>query len=681
MLRPFIARAAAVAIAASVTMAAAAPATAAPPTAAAFGRLPAVSSMVLSPDGTHIAGVVSTSGEDSYVAVWRTDAPGEPPKLTPSGRGQQVMWVDFLKNDRLEVTVRQLFDTTLTGGRYRSHLLRPLITSLDGSKVLPLLPPARGSEMTEYLDAIDPPGVVDHLPQDPQHVLIQDSGPSGRDIYKVNVYTGRAAKETLAAGGKFGGEQVDLAGEIRARQELNYDNGKVYIAQWIKNPANGRWEEHFRWYAKDREPMSIVGFAQDPNIAFLVTNKGRDKAAIYEYSIKDRKILEPLFEHKLFDAVSLVRSQGVKDRGRILGFVYAAETNKIYWVDEKLAAADKAAREALGVTTEVVNWTDPATGEQARIAVPKGFDTQIIGVSDDLSVVLVEKSGPKQPPEYYLLKGGKLSLLGKSRPNLDTDALGDGRLVQYKARDGLIIPAFLTTPPKSVYGDGPYPAILVPHGGPWARDNLDWDPSGWTQYFAARGYAVLQPQFRGSEGWGQKLWRAGDAEWGQKMQDDLDDGAKWLISQRIAAPDRIAMHGYSYGGYAAYAAAVRPNGLYQCSIAGAGVARIGDFERLTYEERFVREFQNPTIKGLDPMAKVSDISIPLFIYHGDRDQTVPLKQSIEIAGKLKGAGKPYKYVEIPDMGHGFVTWGAKDAEFVLETDEGWLKNDCGPGGL
>jgi dipeptidyl aminopeptidase/acylaminoacyl peptidase len=259
--------------------------------------------------------------------------------------------------------------------------------------------------------------------------------------------------------------------------------------------------------------------------------------------------------------------------------------------------------------------------------------------------------------------------------------LGDTQIVEYPARDGLMIPAYLTTPPKSAYGAGPYPTILVPHGGPWARDFAGWDPSGWTQYFAARGYAVLQPQFRGSEGWGQKLWRAGDAEWGQKMQDDLDDGAKWLIAQKIAAPDRIAVHGYSYGGYAAYAAAVRPNGLYQCSIAGAGVAELGNFQRETYDERFIREFQNPTIKGLNPMSKVSDISIPLFIYHGDRDHTVQLKESIEMVGKLKGAGKTYQYVEIPDMGHQFVTWGPHDGAKVLTTVEGWLKNDCGPGGL
>ena len=678
----FVLRAAAAVLAAvAVTSVAAPPAAAAPPSAEAFSRLPAVDSMSLSPDGKHIAGIVSTNGEDSYVAVWNTDAPSQPPKLTPAGKGQRVMGVGFIKNDRLFVRVRQLLDTSIGGGRTRTHLFRSLMMGLDGSNVLPLLPPTRGqSPEAELYEALDPPGVLNALPLDPKYILVQDSGPSGRDIYRVDVYTGRAERQALASG-KFGAEQVDLKGEVRARQELNYENGKVYIAQWIKNPENGRWEEHFRWYAKDRLPKEIVGFTPDPNVAYLATTNGRDKTGVYEYSIKDRKILGPVFEHKLFEAGGVIESNGPADYGALLGASYGAETSKIFWFDEKMAAADKAVHEALGVKTTVVDWTDPGTGAAARIAVADGFDAHITDWSQDRRTMLVEKSGPKLPPEYYLLKDGKLTLLGKSRANLDTSTLGDTRMVQYTARDGLVIPAFLTTPPKSVYGAGPYPSIILPHGGPWSRDALGWDPSGWTQYFAARGYAVIQPQFRGSDGWGQKLWRAGDAEWGQKMQDDLDDAAKWLVAQHIADPGRIAVHGYSSGGYAAYAAAVRPNGLYQCSISGAGVAAIGTFARETYDERFLREFQSPTIKGLDPMSKAGDISIPLFVYHGDRDQTVPLKQSIEMTGKLKATGRTYKYVEIPDMGHQFVTWGSNDGAKVLTTVEGWLKNDCGPGGL
>jgi dipeptidyl aminopeptidase/acylaminoacyl peptidase len=680
MLTTVISRAAAVVLAACASFALiAAPAAAAPPSAEAFANRPTVNGLELSPDGKHIAGVVSPDGKQTFVAVWRTDAPSEPPKLTPAGRGQEIWLVDFVKNDRLIVYVQQLLDTSLGGGRTRTHIGRQLLMGLDGSNVLPLLPPTRGqSEVAEYLDALDTPSVIDLLPHEPRHILVQDSGPSGRDIYKVDVYTGQAARQALGSG-KFFNEQVDLKGEIRARQELNYEGGNAYIAQWIRNPETNRWEEHFRWFAKDREPMGILGFTQDPNVAFLLTNRGRDKSAVYEYSVKDRRILEPVFEHKLFNATGLYRSQAPADRGRILGLAYEAETGKVFWTDEKLAAADRAIRQALNVKTVPVSLTDPGTGQSATFSVGDGFDTRIVDFSEDLSKVLAVKEGPKQPPEYYLLAAGKLTLLGKSNASIDVNTLGDTRLVQYTARDGLVIPAFLTTPPA--FWRGPHPAIVLPHGGPWSRDNLSWDVTGWTQYFASRGYVVLQPQFRGSDGWGQKLWRAGDAEWGQKMQDDLDDGAKWLIEQRIAAPDRIAVHGYSYGGYAAYAAAVRPNGLYQCAIAGAGVAEPGNFSRDTYEDRILREYQSPTIKGLSAMKRVSDINIPLFIYHGDRDQIVPLKETIDMISKLRGAGRNYKYLELPDMGHTINTWTPENGRVVLTTVENWLKNDCGPGGL
>jgi len=672
-------RAAALVLASCAALSVAAPAAAAPPSAWAFAKRPTVSQMAISPDGKHIAGIVSPDGKNTFVAVWRTEAPNAAPKLTPAGKGQEVWGLEFIKNDRLLVYVQQLLDTSFGGGRTRTHIGRPLIMSLDGSSVLPLLPPTRGSAEAEYLDAIDAPSPIDALPHEPRHILVQDSGPSGRDIYKVDVYTGQAARQALGSG-KFFDEQVDLKGEVRARQELGYQDGNAYIAQWIKNPVTNRWEEHFRWFAKDREGMSIIGFTPDPNIAYLSNNRGRDKAAVYEYSIKDRKLLEPVFEHKLFEASGVLRSSAAADRGRLLGFAYNAEATKRFWVDEKLAAADRTIRQSLGVKTTQIDWTDPGTGQTARITVPDGFDTQIVGFSDDLSKLLVEKSGPKLPPEYYLLDNGKLTLLGKSNADIDVNALGDTKVVQYRARDGLVIPAFLTMPPASM-GKGPFPAIIVPHGGPWSRDEYSWDVTGWTQYFAARGYAVLQPQFRGSDGWGQKLWRAGDAEWGQKMQDDLDDGAKWMIDQRIAAPDRIAMHGYSYGGYAAYAAAVRPNGLYQCAIAGAGVAEPGNFNRDTYEDRLLREYQSPTIKGLSAMKEVDKINIPLFIYHGDRDQIVPLKETIAMTGKLRGAGRNFKYLELADMGHTINTWSPDNAKTVLETIEGWLKNDCGPGGL
>jgi len=208
-----------------------------------------------------------------------------------------------------------------------------------------------------------------------------------------------------------------------------------------------------------------------------------------------------------------------------------------------------------------------------------------------------------------------------------------------------------------------------------------WDISGWIQYFASRGYAVLQPQFRGSEGWGQKLWRAGDREWGQKMADDNDDGVKWLIDQKLADPKRVAIFGYSYGGYAALAASIRPNGLYQCAISGAGAGDLAAIANATADNRFQREFQHPTIKGLDALAHAKEAQIPVLLYHGDRDQTVDIEQSRKFAAALKAAGKPGKLVEIKDMGDQIIFWTPAMAQQQLDVVDDFLKTGCKRGGL
>ena len=653
------------------------PAVAAPPPAIAFAAEPAITDVHIAPDGAHIAAVTSPDGQTPYISIWKTDDPKAKPTVLGAAH-MRIKYVRFIKKDRLAVFARQLFDV----GHYHGDLYKLYITDLEGKNWRTALPEVDlGSENERYDQALSNPRIVSSLPRDPTHILVEDQRQSGAgDIYKVDVYSGEA--ERIQHGSeKFGSPTADLNGEIRAREEVNYDNGKVYIAEWIRNPATNAWEEHFRSYAKDRAITSVVGFTPDPNIVYVSVSKDRDKAGIYEYDIKARKFGDVAFETKVFDAEGVTLSHGAADFGRPLGFTYRAETLKTYWVDGRLGAIASGVAQALGAKTTPVDWLDTGDGAGARINVADGFSVRITEYSDDLKYVLIEKSGPAQPPEYYLLTDGKtLSLLGRSRPQINPADLGTARLVQYKARDGLVIPAFLHTPPAS-FGAGPHPAIVIPHGGPWARDDYEWDISGWTKYFTARGYVVIQPEFRGSLGWGQKLWRAGDAQWGLAMQDDNDDAAKWLIAQGLAAPNRIALFGYSYGGYAAFAAAVRPNGLYQCAISGAGVAVIKNFEGETYDDRFLREYQSPSIAGLDVLAHARDVSIPIFIYNGDRDQIVPPSDPKAFASALQAAGKPHKYLEIRDMGHTYDTMTPSMLETQLVEVEKFLNGECKPGGL
>lgn len=642
------------------------------PSAWELTKAPAIDSLSLSPDGKHLAAVTSPDGINRYVSVWETANPSKPPKVLGAAK-TDILGVDFIKNDRLGVYVQQLF----TIGSTRTHLGKILITDLEGKRWAPALPEKKSNSATDdFRNSVGSASILDRLVDDPKHIMVVDR--TQGDIYKVDVYAG-AAERVSRGSSRFEGTQVDRTGQLRSRLEFTTENGKAYLAVWLRDPVTGTWEEHFRSFAKDRNLVAIAGFTKDPNIIYIAKRpEGGDKVQIFEYDIAARKVLEPVFSHKLFDASGMLFTPA----GDLVGFSYSAEKSRAFWTDGQLASIAKSLEVSLKLSEQTMPWTDIATGVQAKLKYATDASVDIIDWSDDRKYVVVKREGPSLPPEYYLLTDGtRLALLGRSRPNLDLKAFGPSRLVQYTARDGLVIPAFLHLPPEAVYGKGPYPAIVLPHGGPWARDDYGWDSSGWTTYFTTRGYVVIQPQFRGSDGWGHKLNHTGDAQWGQAMQDDKDDAATWLVSQGYADKNRMALFGYSYGGYAGFVASIRPNGLYQCSVAGAGLSEIKKFQGLTSEGRFQRDYQRPSVAGLDPLSNVGKVSVPIFVYHGDRDQVVDIDQSRKFVAALKAAGKPHKYLEIPDMGHTFNTWGPKDGETQLLEIEKFFKTECKPGGL
>lgn len=642
------------------------------PSAWDLTRAPAISSLTLAPDGKHLAAVTSPDGISRYVSVWETANPSKPPTILGAAK-TDIKGVSFIKNDRLGVSVQQLY----TIGSTRTHIGKLLITDLEGKHWNSALPERKTNSATDdFNNSLGSASILSRLFDDPKHIMVLDR--TEGDVYKVDVYAG-AAERVSRGSSQFGGIQVDRTGQLRARSEVNFENGNVYLAVWLRSPVTGAWEEHFRSFAKNRNLVDVVGFTKDPNIIYISKRPdGGDKTQVFEYDIAARKVLEPVFAHKLFDAKGPIFTTA----GDLVGFEYAAEKGRTYWTDDRLASIAKSLEVSLKQSDQTVAWTDTASGALGKLKYAPDASVDIIDWSDDLKYIVVQREGPRLPPEYYLLTdGSKLSLLGRSRPNLDLKAIGPSRLVQYTARDGLVIPAFLHLPPEALYGKGPYRAIVLPHGGPSARDDYSWDFSSWTTYFTSRGYVVIQPQFRGSVGWGEKLARAGDAQWGKTMQDDNDDAAKWLVAQGYADKSRMALFGYSYGGYTGYLAAIRPNGLYQCSVSGAGVAQIKRFQGETYDNRFLREFQRPTIDGVDPLSNVDKVSIPIFVYHGDRDQTVKIEESRKFVAALKAAGKPFKYLEIPDMGHQFNKWGPTDGETQLLQIEEFFKTDCRPGGL
>jgi dipeptidyl aminopeptidase/acylaminoacyl peptidase len=635
---------------------------------------PKMSSFSISPDGR-------------VILVWKTDALDKPPVAIGSSV-MKIQAVQFIKNDRLAVTMWQPYESRLDTV-LKQFLTKLFITDLEGKSWNEPMPQARATSRTEEkIQALLSPEVLDLLPNEPDHILVVNSDIRGAagDVFKVNLRTNRAER-VHRSDEKIGGYVTDVDGTVRARTRYDVDGTGAFIAAEIREPASDKWVEHFRSYVKDRDVVEVVGFAKDPNTAFVASNVGLDKTVIYEYDVPTRKQKEILFKHRFFDAGGMIinryKNSGDLAFGEIMGITYngprGAPTD-VVWTSPRMQALDKGIRDALRLKTQPLKVTDPATGESAEMEYDLEATYAISSRTPDLSAVTFTVSGASRPPEYYLLRNGKLTLLSKAFPELDPAALGKTRLAYYKARDGLDVPAFVTTPNPELCGAGPWPAVVHPHGGPWSRDSMGFDGSMWVPLMASRCMAVLRPQFRGSQGWGRKLWKAGDAEWGQKMQDDKDDGAKWLVEQKIAQPGRIAMFGFSYGGYSAMAAAVRPEGNYKCAIAGAGVSDIKRIWARFYLNPFFREAQAPTVEGLNPVDRADKIQIPIMVYHGDRDQVVPLEQSDWFVSKAKGSKSPVVYREIADYAHG-PAWTRKIMGDQLSYIEDYLLRDCGAKGL
>jgi len=269
------------------------------------------------------------------------------------------------------------------------------------------------------------------------------------------------------------------------------------------------------------------------------------------------------------------------------------------------------------------------------------------------------------PGNYYIFQpaAGVMQLFGRVNEKIDRQMLAPTSYVSYKARDGLDIPAYLTLPlgrdAKNL------PLIIMPHGGPYGvRDSLEYD---WqVQFLANRGYAVLQPNYRGSSSYGREFAKKGEGQWGRQMQDDLDDGMDWLAKQGTVDPKRVCIVGASYGGYAALWGATRNPERYRCAASFAGVTDIRG--QLNYDKAFfadpkyqrdwqqrVRGEQGFDMDSISPLKQVARLRVPVLLGHGDADHNVPYRQSASYADALKSAGKPYEFYTYKDEGHGWST--------------------------
>ncbi len=294
-----------------------------------------------------------------------------------------------------------------------------------------------------------------------------------------------------------------------------------------------------------------------------------------------------------------------------------------------------------------------ALGEEYRF--------EIVDMADDPRKMIVYVESVDDSGSYVFIDfgSGDTAVLNSNYPALPAEWLSHKQAVTYKAGDGLDIHAYLTLPPgKTAKG---LPLIVFPHGGPAARDYIDFDSE--THAFASRGYAVLQPNFRGSSGYGSAFLKAGYGEWGGKMQTDLSDGIKWLAAQGTIDPKRVAIYGASYGGYAALAGAtIDPPGTYTCAVDIAGLSDISAFLDLlaqhsngdrSYTVAYQKRWFGPpaTYAAVSPAVQASKAYCPVLIIHGTDDTVVPISQSHRMVNALKSANKDVQFITYPGQDH------------------------------
>lgn len=591
-----------------------------------FARLPSIHSVRLSPDGNR-AVVLRAIGESYHVTV--ADFTTGKSNLVMAADPEQFHfnWCAWANNERLVCSYRSY--VTVRAGQItagyrwyrdgRTTITRLLAADADGGNVLQLVPEAVSRLGDDLVwNAPDQDTIISWLPRDREHVLIQ----LARDdrvypsVYRLNVYSNRL-KRIERHDKRVLRWYADQNGVLRFAAGYAGTDPAAYA---MRNGAPTPVDITRLGGVRPPEPLA---FAAGGEHLFVAANNGRDHRAVYRLNITDASVVEPVHRDPDFDA----------DRGLVVSpltreplvLQYPGDTLKQIWFDRELERTVAAVRDAL-----------PDRPSHLRL----------VDTDDAVNRLILYSHGNGTVPAYHMYDRAEraLLLLGSQYP--DADGTTDLLPARVPTRDGSEIPAYYALPGPP--GNGPYPTVLMPHGGPWVRDTDDFDY--WTQYLLSSGYAVVKPNYRGSSGYGDRFLADGFEQWGLRMQDDIMDALDWMIAAGHADPGRACIVGGSFGGYAALVAAYRAPERFRCAVSFAGVTDLdGLVERwrnFSLGELSVARVQTGAERQAgSPIRNVNRFGLPLLIVHGDVDRSVMIEQSRDLVAALDAAGKAYRYIE------------------------------------
>lgn len=609
-----------------------------PPSAEAFGSLEAVDFSRINPSGQLIAWVAN-DGKTTQVTVidLATHKPLRNFAVEPGFKVRRLEWAD-------DVNLLFSVSTTLSSSNRRLpsrfELQRWVAADVAKGNVRLLL--TKGGERVLSASQLvsrqgSHPGTVvmastDWSSVDKASEIGTRLGGGRRNsgwqynLYEIEIADGKS--KLLERGTPYTDDWlVDSKGQPFARGEWNPELGKYSV---LTRDASG-WR---RIYESKESGLTLVGVNAENTAVIAIGSNGGPRRVLWSLPV-DGSAPQKLFEDPSFEVEEAVLDP----------------------------LTDVVVGVRLGGMQRPWQWIDAAYGKRcaALNRTFAGRSAEITSRSADNKRVVVRVSSGTQAPVYYLVDYGAKTadIVGEAYPALANVTGGTLRNYAYKSRDGADLGAYLTIPPGAIEKN--LPLVVLPHGGPEARDEPDFD---WlSQFLASRGYAVLRPQFRGSTGFGRDYVLAGRGQWGLRMQDDVTDAVKAVIADGTVDPKRICIVGASYGGYAALAGVTFTPELYACGVSVAGVADLG--EMLGYEEKMSGDDSDSSLYWRDSIGSRDDarvgaksparfarnVRVPVLLIHGSNDSVVPFSQSQMMDGALTAAGVPHQLIALDSEDH------------------------------
>ena len=635
--------------AAAVAVAVAVPAAAQPDREAAmFAARESASHVDISPSGRYIVYIAPGSGSASAAVIAELGSDSEAvPIIRASGQPEHLQWCRFVSDVRLICSVRGIADVA----GEMIPFSRLVVVNSDGSNLRQL--GQRASFHDTRLRQFDGT-ILDWLPEDGDAVLMaRDYVPEGQvsgsrmartqdglGVDRIDLDNLRVS-QVVAPDRRASGYLTDGRGVVRmmrvrrARGENNQLTPRTdYLYRLVG--SNG-WRSFGSYNSSTGEGMVPLAVDAAANSAYVL-RKLNGRLALYRVRLDESLASELVYANEQVDVDNVVR---LGHAGPVIGVTFADERRRVIWFEREYTELARSLSEAL----------------------PQLPIVRFAGASRDHSKLLLFAGSDTDPGRYYVYDKSARSLaeIMLVRPQLEGVRLANVRPITYPAADGASVPAYLTLPPGREDARG-LPAIVLPHGGPSARD--EWDFDWLAQFLASQGYAVLQPNFRGSEGYGDEWFAQNGFRGWRTSIGDVTAAGRWLVSEGIADPQRLAILGWSYGGYAALQSGATEPDLFKAIVAIAPVTDL----RMTIEEsegytnyRLTRDFigTGPHLHEGSPLRNVQRIRAPVLMFHGTRDLNVGVRQSRAMHEALERAGRQSRLTVFEGLEHGLADSAAR----------------------